>query len=148
MPDRQQPKESEPVNIRLLLLPVLLLGLIAGYGFASLDDDTVVEAAVADAIAAVTPEPTPEPTPIPTPWIVSVAPPECIDAIEQLAARSVPDLQFIVDIYDAYLDYPDENLTQFGARVETLLNALQEPPSDAETTELLRQVDVCRAAAR
>lgn len=125
-----------------ILVVIVLASAVAGYGFAGLDDQKQIDAA----LAAVTPAPTPLPTPIPTPLIVTVAPPECAAAIDTLFTQSLPDLQFIVDVYSAYLDHPGESLTDLGRRVEALLKALAAPPSQADTAELQRKVEVCRAA--
>jgi hypothetical protein len=52
---------------------------------------------------------------------VEVVPQACTDAAHALLEQTQPYVQFTVDVLADYLDYPEENLQELGARVETRL---------------------------
>ena len=79
----------------------------------------------------VTPQPTLPPiaTPEPTPVIVTetvtvevpVVPQACRDAIDAGSNQIAAGLDELVEIYSAYLDFPDEDIAEFGRRVEAIM---------------------------
>jgi len=79
----------------------------------------------------------------PSPYEVEVAPKACLDAIDDLTIEVNTMSTFTLDVLDAYVSYPDEDLGQFGARVEDAIltfdvNDLPDYPQAA--------VDECEAA--
>lgn len=99
-----------------------------------------VLAAGCSTAAAEAPPPTPQiiiktievPGPQPTPQIITktievpVVPPACRAAIDNLLGTNKITSGFLLDVLNAYLDYPDEDLGEFGGRVENLLGSLSE----------------------
>lgn len=79
-------------------------------------------ASAAPAVVQPTAEPTPRPTPqaTPTPELPQV----CLDALEAGRAAVTESNAFTLDTLDAYVDYPDENVEEFGVRVEQLISDL------------------------
>ena len=85
----------------------------------------------AEARAAETPVPTP---PLPTPRIIErevevtveipVVPRACTNAFDTLLRENVDLLEFATGVLGDYYDYPDENLIDFGRRVEDRLGSL------------------------
>ena len=78
---------------------------------------------------------------------IEVAPTACMDAIDDLVDVGLPFIDFALYVYDDYLDFPGENLEQFGARVEQRLTDLDlmATTSIPEVPELA--IDQCRAAS-
>ncbi len=81
-------------------------------------------------VASVTPPPTPEPIPVPTPLVIEVpgpteiietVPAECTEAIGAADVLVQTLIQMPLEVTTAYSDYPDENLAEFGERVETII---------------------------
>lgn len=103
------------------------------------------------------PTPTPEPAPsvalmpTPTPRTVTetveveVVPSVCIDALyaadEVISESSV----LALDILGAYVDYPDEDLIQFGRRVEDIIAATDPDTLDETFDEYATLADACLA---
>ena len=75
----------------------------------------------------------PSPYPVPGPT-VEVVPTECKAAFDELVDNHSMALEFIIAIFDDYLDYPDEDLAEFGKRVEDRLNAAPEFIGDISYT--------------
>ena len=105
--------------------------------------------------AASAPEPVAQPTPQvivqtpapvvqPTPQVIEVTPQVCRDLIGVLAQSGSETNQFVIDVLSAYLDYPNENLAEFGQRVERLLENLDltEPPDNIDSL-----IEQCLGAA-
>ncbi len=77
---------------------------------------------------------------------IEVAPTACMDAIDDLMDVGLPFIDFALYVYDDYLDFPDENLEQFGARVEQRLTDLDLIATGLpEVPELA--IGQCRAAS-
>lgn len=103
-------------------------------------------------VIMVTPEPQEQPTPrveTVTETIeteVEVVPEVCKDAL-RLADRLISDYSGeILDILEAYVDYPDENLGEFGARVEVILNDRAEVYTPDDWDEYTALADECLAS--
>ncbi len=111
---------------------------------------------LAGCAAAPVPTPAPTPTPrivevpgpIPTPRIVEVevAPLACIATINELLDDSILLLDFVIAIEAAYFDFPDEDLAEFGARVEQILGDRAPPDEDAQQ-RMDEAFDACLAAS-
>lgn len=115
------------MSSRTIVITLVLAFASLGLGYAV--GSTRYDAGVVDGVASVTPPPTPSPLPVPTPQIVEVPGPtvEVLPAVCQDALFKADDViaehaEVMIDILDAYLDYPDENIADFGRRVETILN--------------------------
>lgn len=107
--------------MRLLTIGILAIAL--GACAAPLPDPTAIPTAVPTPIPTATPEPTPEPTPRTVEVRVEVVPDACREALMAADTLIVTLMQFPVDALGAYVDYPDENLAEFGVRMEGLLNS-------------------------
>ena len=108
-------------------------------------------AACAAPAACPTPEPVVQPTPqvitkeVPVPGpVVEVTPQACRDLITYLVDNGQVTTQFTIDTLASYLDYPNENLAEFGQRVERLLNDLDLPEMPDNIDTLITQ---CLGAA-
>jgi hypothetical protein len=69
----------------------------------------------------------PSPYPVPSPYAVEGPTvyglsTECQDYLTALEDETLNLLTFITDVYEAYLDYPDEDLLDFGRRVEDIIS--------------------------
>lgn len=117
--------------------------LLMGVGYAMAPGG---EPDVAEASPTASPTPTEESTPDPTPVVVEieVTPQSCLDAIDGLLIEGSNSLTFVSDVLEAYLDYPDENLAEFGARVETI--ATEFKLEEGSVDKYLADVNACRAA--
>jgi hypothetical protein len=104
-------------------------------------------------VASVTPPPTPqatatpEATPEPTPVVVTVevTPDACLDAIDWMLNDGAANYELISSLYGDYLDYPDEDLAEFGARVEQRLTDFQ--IDDVGFEDAMDAVTACREAS-
>lgn len=106
--------------------------------------------------AAAVPTPTPRTIEVPGPTQtievpgptqtieIEVASASCVDALNQADMHSLELLELVTGIYDDYLDYPDEDLEQFGARVEERLNTT----TLTDGAVYFDLADECRAASR
>jgi hypothetical protein len=106
-------------------------------------------------VASVTPPPTPEPLPMPTPQVVNievpgptveVVPDVCVDALLKADEVIGEEASTLLEIFEAYVDFPDENLEQFGVRVETILSDSSLDPT-ASWDEYTALADSCLASA-
>lgn len=105
----------------------LKLGLVGAIAAAALLG-AVVGAEMKPAEIVVVPSPYPSEVIVPSPYPslveveVAVIPEACQTVIDGLIDESIAQLELIVSIYGAYLDYPDEDIAQFGRRVEVILD--------------------------
>jgi hypothetical protein len=77
------------------------------------------------------------PSPYPSLVEVPVIPEACQVVIDALIDQNINALEFVVSVYNAYLDYPDEDILQFGRRVEAILT------SDSIGPELPTDMSAC-----
>lgn len=102
--------------------------------------------------ACAAPAACPPPAPAPTPEVrieyrevpVEVAPAACAEVILALSTVGGAQNDLLISLYDAYLDYPNENLTDFGRRAEALLGNADVPEFPANFADLL---DACLGTA-
>ncbi len=84
-------------------------------------------------VGACTAAPCPVPVPVvqPTPQVITrdvpgptvyVTPPACAEILDLLITSTTGPVAAMVELYAAYLDYPNEDLTDFGRRAEAILN--------------------------
>ena len=126
-------------------------GLERGIDAASSEEPTPTAEPTLVAVATPNLTPTPDPTPEPTPVIVTetveveVVPEVCREAL--LAADRVIGMasEFPLDVLNAYVDYPDEDLVQFGRRVEDLMASYDVDAMDAEWATYTALADECLA---
>jgi len=141
-------------NMWIVAAVAAFVFMVIGYGIGTAGEqdrtDAAIASAVDDALAAVTPPPTPDPTPEATPVVevhtVVITPPECVDAIDGLTDEVLTNLDIIVQIYSAYVDYPDETLTDFGIRVEKILDGV-EPTDEAIINQIAADSSACKVQA-
>ena len=125
---------------------VILFTIVLAYGTGA---ESAREEAYAAGVASVTPPPTPTPPPIPTPRIVveevevEVTPPECTDALLQAEAIIIELLEFRLDILSDYVDYPDENIAEFGRRIEERLGSLDPEATETMSDEYFALAALC-----
>lgn len=109
-------------------------------------------ASAAPAVVQPTAEPTPRPTPqaTPTPELieveVEVVPQVCLDALEAGRAAVTESNAFTLDTLDAYVDYPDENVEEFGVRVEQLISDFDTDAITDAIDEYASLASACEAA--
>ncbi len=142
MCDRQQPTEgadSPPKSRKTITLAVMLTLALAACA-APTPDPT--------ASAPATPEPTLAPTPSPetVEVEVEVVPDACIDALDAAETALVASNAFTVDALLAYVEYPDENLEQFGGRVEELISEFDQDSWSAVIEEFRSLSEACEEA--
>lgn len=120
--------------VKLLYAAALLL---AGAGLGILVNGVPAPAAVAPTSdPTATPIPTPEPTPVVITETVTEtvyeAPPACREALQLGSALYAAALEDNLSILNAYLDYPEEDLLDFGRRVEGILDEWGVSTADLE----------------
>ncbi len=105
-------------------------------------------------VASVTPPPTPEPIPVPTPLVIEVpgpivetVPAECTEAIGAADVLIQTLIQMPLAVTTAYVDYPDENLEEFGARVETIITDFDVDTLTGDWDAYTEVADDCIAVA-
>lgn len=85
---------------------------------------------------------TPAPVVQPTPKIVQVTPSACVEALDAILDLSAVESKAMLAILDAYVDYPKENLADFGRRVEAVLSDLDIPRVPDNLADLITE---CRS---
>lgn len=125
-----------------------IVGIGIGYASAAPAEDVVV----AEATPTIVPTPTSVPTPEPTPRVVTetvteyieVTPQSCIDAIDWMLSDGASAWTLISALYGDYVDFPEENLAEFGARVEERLSNFD---VGEDFTAVEPDIDACLAAS-
>lgn len=137
--------------VKYIVVALLLLMLGVGIGAASASPTEV------EPEPTVEPTPTPEPTPEPTPVVITetvtetveveveVVPDVCIEAL--LAADVVmgESADVMLDILGAYVDYPDEDIAQFGRRVEDIIASTENDLGTSGWEDYVSLADQCMA---
>lgn len=76
---------------------------------------------------------------------VEVVPQACIDALDEADDVMYEQLDLLIGVLSDYLDFPEENLAEFGARVEA---RIADAPSLDDGDAYFDAAAECRAAGR
>lgn len=127
-------------------LVALMLGVIIGTSGG-------VEDSIEAGLATDTPEPTAtlEPTPEPTPIIVTetktveveVVPEVCTEALWAADKVIADNADWILSVLEAYTDYPDEDLVDFGRRFEAIVAEGRTGEQEALWDDYVSLADQC-----